>query len=212
MTTRFIALLAVCIAIALVSVPWKSESVLTETGREFDIAIIGRGNLCLFDVATNGLRYTRCGSLHLNRDSQLVVSIQGTDWPIEPSISVPAGWEGIRIRSDGTVQAYCGYWTTVGQLHLAVFPGTSGFSDPLAANSASPSQGVPMFSEPGDGAGEIRQLWLESRTAYYQTLATRVLIAILVTVFVAYLLQVARSTRVDATDPVQSHQHQLDRD
>lgn len=66
MTTRYIATLTMCIAIAVLSVPRTEMSTLLNTGNELDIAIVGRGNICLIDNKTAALNYTRSGDLSID--------------------------------------------------------------------------------------------------------------------------------------------------
>ena len=125
MTTRYFALLAICIAIALLSLPRSSGFILTNTGRELDIAIVGRGNFCLVDHETAERRYTRSGNLVLDLNGQLAVNADNAKWTIDPPIQIPNDWERISVLTDGRVQTLqSGAWTDVGQLQLAIFTPT----------------------------------------------------------------------------------------
>ena len=104
MTIRYFAWLATCIAIALVPLPRSSKAVLTNTGLELDVAIVGRGNFCLVDQDSAECFYTRCGHLVLNSDGQLAVKTDGSQWRIDPPIHIPSDWERLAILTDGRVQ------------------------------------------------------------------------------------------------------------
>lgn len=178
MTIRFLALLSVCIAIALLSLPNSSRLVVANTGRDLDIAIVGRGYFCM--VGDADCLYTRSGALRLDANGQLVVDTDGGQWPIDPPIQFPNHWERVAFLSDGRVQTLsAGSWIDAGQLQLAVFQRTPAFNDELAANPYSDAVGLPSNHTPGNGAGVIQQGWLEQRPSIQKALAISILLAIL---------------------------------
>ncbi len=180
MTTRYFALLAICLAIALLSLPRSSGTILSHTGRELDIATVGRGNFCVYDHKSGEPRYTRCGNLVIDLNGQLAVKVDNTEWTIDPPIQIPNEWERIAVLADGRVQTLqSGVWNDVGGLHLAVFTPTPTFNDPLAVNGYSDDTGPPSLHPPGSVAGVIQQGWLEQRPSTVEGISIRILLAIL---------------------------------
>lgn len=177
-TIRFVALLTACVAVGLLGIPWNDREVVVQTDRDLDIAIVGRGNLRLFDPVSKEIRFTRFGALHVNRDSQLSIEIQGEEWLIDPGVSLPMDWQRVGILSDGRIQVLvAGEWIEVGQLQVSLFGATPDFAAPLLANVPSKLNGTPTVCIPGEMAGIIQQGWLEKNTASYADLAVRILLA-----------------------------------
>lgn len=180
MTIRFIAILTLCIAIALLTMPRAVESTLVKTGSEFDIAIVGRGNFCLVKRETADVHYTRYGSLSIDINGQLVVGIQGSQFLIDPPIQIPTDWERIAFLADGRVQTLqAGNWQETGQLQLAVFTPVPEFEDTLIANPHSDDNGPPLVTSPGQSSGFIQQGWIEQSPSDLNQIAIRLFFAIL---------------------------------
>jgi flagellar basal body rod protein FlgG len=180
MTIRYLALLAVCIAIALLSLPRTLGPIVTKTGRDLDIMIVGRGSFCLLDEGAAEPRYTRFGRLQIDADGQLVVDADGAEWLIDPPIQIPGDWERIAVLPDGRVQTLeAGSWSDAGQLQLAVFMKTPPFDDDLAANLQLDIADPPTMYMPSNVAGVIQQGWLEERPSILKDLGMHLLLAIL---------------------------------
>jgi flagellar basal-body rod protein FlgG len=105
-----------------------SHGEFQNTGRKLDIAIRGDGFLQITLPATGEKRYTRDGSLQINRDGQIVTT---TGYSIEPPISVPIDAMSIDIGKDGSVNVTdsSGTASVVGTIQLARFPNSSGLSN-----------------------------------------------------------------------------------
>jgi flagellar basal body rod protein FlgG len=161
MTIRYLALLTICVAIALLSIPRSEDFILVHTGRDLDIAIVGRGYLCLVDSETAELYYTRNGNLAVDLNGQLAVTIEGSQWLIDPPIQIPFDWERIAVLPDGRVQSLqAGIWSDAGELQLAVFVPTPAFDAPLIANGYSDAAGPPTQYAPGNVAGVLVYWWV----------------------------------------------------
>ncbi|MHC4888024.1 MAG: flagellar basal-body rod protein FlgG [Planctomycetota bacterium] len=138
-----------------------SSGELQSTGRPLDVAISGEG---FFQVSLPGgeLRYTRDGSLQLNKDGALVTT---TGYTIEPSISVPTDALSVDIAKDGGVNVTdsSGTVSVVGTLELARFPNPPGLSsegDNLFAQTE--ASGTYTTGTPGDsGFGTLQSGFLE---------------------------------------------------
>ena len=99
---------------------------LLNTGRNFDVAILGDGFLQV--ALPNGdTRYTRDGSLQQNADGQLVTTM---GYSIEPAITIPANAVAVDIGKDGGVNITTdsGTQSVVGTIQLARFPNAAGLS------------------------------------------------------------------------------------
>ena len=183
MTIRSIAILTLCIAIALLTMPRAVESTLVKTGNELDIAIVGRGNFCLVERETADVHYTRYGSLSIDMNGQLAVGIRGSQFLIDPPIQIPTDWERIAFLADGRVQTLqAGYWQETGQLQLALFTPVPEFDDPLIANPHSDDNGPPLVTFPGQSSGFIQQGWIEQSPSDLENIAIRIFFAILAAV------------------------------
>jgi flagellar basal body rod protein FlgG len=93
------------------------------TGRPLDVAIDGPG---WFMVRTaEGLAFTRCGQLTIDTQQRLCVAASEQPFPLEPTVSCPAGPQGITIHPDGRVfgRSVNGEGPTqCGQIQLADLP------------------------------------------------------------------------------------------
>ncbi len=80
------------------------QGTLQQTGRDFDVALEGKG---FFSVQTpNGIFYTRDGAFSLEANGKLVTSTGATVLSDAGSeIVVPLGTQSVKIMRDGTVQA-----------------------------------------------------------------------------------------------------------
>ena len=137
---------------------------LQQTGNEKDIAIEGQGffQLLLPDGTT---AYTRDGSFQLSAEGQLVSS---SGYPVQPSITIPAGAQSINVARDGTVSVtqggVGGQPVQVGTLQLALFTNPSGLKsigENLYVETA--ASGTPNPTNPGtNSAGFLNQQYVET--------------------------------------------------
>ena len=195
MTIRFLALLTTCIALSLISLPRASSIVLVKSGNDFDIAIEGKGYLCLLNDEYLNILYTRSGNLSLNSDGQLAIEIEGKQRLIDPPIQAPKNWDRFAVLPDGRVQFVSdGHLTTAGQLQLAVLTTTPVFEDPLTANAYEDGTNVPTCKSPGKGVGVIKQGWIEQRLSMPHEVAQRVIVSIVITII---LWCITRHRRTD---------------
>jgi flagellar basal-body rod protein FlgG len=140
-----------------------SQGSLDNTGNNLDLAIQGRG---FFQVLRpdGTIGYTRDGSFQINQQGQLVNS---SGYPLQPTITLPAGAQSITIGSDGTVSAQLPgqtTTTTIGTLQLADFINPAGLQD-VGGNLALETQasGTAQTANPGlNGLGTIVQGSVES--------------------------------------------------
>ena len=135
------------------------------TGRELDLAIMGRGYFMVTN-SDNQTLYTRHGRLALNASGDLCLAKPDDKWLIEPPIKAYHEAVAIEINNDGTILMRCSHSDRpgdVGQLQLATFINPDGLTEVspgLYATSA--DSGGPCVSCPDqNGAGTIRQFWLE---------------------------------------------------
>ncbi len=139
---------------------------LENTGKPLDLAISGEGffRVQTYDGIGGGAAYSRAGNFLADSEGNLVL---GTlDGPLmDPPITLPEGYEGVTITSDGRVNVTVeGVTEEVGQLQLYRFPNPHGlkmeggnlFTETEA--SGAPIAGIP--EEPGFGG--IIQNFLEA--------------------------------------------------
>lgn len=139
-----------------------SQGSLTTTGNTYDVAIQGAGYFQV-QMPDGTVAYTRSGNFSLSSTGQLVTS---EGYPIQPSITIPAGSHSVTIASDGTVSAIEPGATAasqLGQITLAGFLSPGG----LQATSGNyvlqtSASGPPQVAIPGQqGLGTISQGTLE---------------------------------------------------
>lgn len=182
-TIRFLALLTLCCAIA---VAWDTPSFSTrieQTGRELDVAIVGRGYFVVTSPDDHECYYTRSGALTIDETGRLAIPFEGKHWPVSPPISIPNEWTRIAIQPDGQIDSYAhGTWMDIGQLELATFTTTPTFADDLRPNRRSDESGPPLISIPSHTTGTFQQYWLECNSNSQRKLLVRILIALLATI------------------------------
>ena len=137
---------------------------LTQTGNDFDVAIVGRG---WFQIQgpNDEILYTRAGAFNKNENGQLV-TLEG--YQIESPIGeIPEDTIQVTINDAGQVHALRGNNAVpeeLGQLNLATFPNDVGLA-PLGGNlfRETLTSGAPVVVVPGDpGVGTIKQGYLEA--------------------------------------------------
>ncbi len=142
----------------------QTQGEYDNTGNALDLAIQGAG---FFQVKqTNGeTAYTRAGTFHTDQQGNIVTA---SGDPLEPSVTIPAGYTSISVGSDGTVTVTMPGQTNsqqVGSIQLATFPNPGG----LLANgnnmfTPTTASGDPIVGTPGgsEGLGTLQQFMLEN--------------------------------------------------
>lgn len=141
---------------------------LKSTGRDKDIAIVGRGffQVQIPDIGGVNVAYTRSGHFTLNADGQMVLANAHGGKLLLPTITIPADTTTLQINPDGTVmvaQSGSTTMTQIGQIELADFPNPEGLL-PVGENLflESEASGSPITATPGTGStGQVRQNTLE---------------------------------------------------
>jgi flagellar basal-body rod protein FlgG len=137
---------------------------LTQTGNEFDLAIVGRG---WFQITgpNDEILYTRAGSFNKNENGQLV-TLEG--YVIEsPVAEIPDDTVQVTINEAGQVFALRGGQgepEELGPINIASFVNDVGL-EPLGGNlfRETLTSGAPIVGVPGaPGFGTIKQNYLES--------------------------------------------------
>src|SRR5262249_23664187 len=140
-----------------------TQGQFSQTNNPLDLVIEGRG---FFQVRrpSGELAYTRAGSLHLDRDGNLVTA-EGN--PIEPQITIPPNAPSISTAQDGTVSFTQPNQTATqqaGQIQLAGFQNPAGLNS-LGGNLYTPTDasGDPTVGVPGgqEGMGTVMQGYVE---------------------------------------------------
>ncbi len=139
-----------------------SQGVLQQTGRNYDVAIMGQG---FFEVKLpdGRLAYTRDGSFHLD-DSQRLVTADGHQ--LMPNVSLSGGpYTHVTISTDGTVEGDInGTITNLGEITLTTFLNSAGLESAgnnlymETTSSGPPTKGLTAGL---DGVGELQQKYLE---------------------------------------------------
>lgn len=138
-----------------------SQGVVEPTGRDFDLAIEGKG---FFQVKlpSGDIGYSRNGAFQIDSAGALVT---GDGFKLEPAITIPADAVDVTVGLDGTVSSIKadGTSTSIGQIQLAKFLNPTGLkADGGNILIKTNSSGSPVTVNPGsEGAGVIRQKFLE---------------------------------------------------
>jgi flagellar basal-body rod protein FlgG len=139
-----------------------TQGSLTETDNQLDVAIDGRGYFGV-QLPNGTVAYTRDGSFRMSSTGQIVTT---DGYTVEPTIVVPPTSTNVSIDQSGDVIATdaSGKQSTVGRLHLYMFPNEAGLNAQGGNNyletdaSGNPIQGLP--NDPGFGV--VRQGYIES--------------------------------------------------
>lgn len=148
--------------------PSSNEIVFTQgnavqTDNPLDMVIQGKG---FFQVrrADGSIAYTRDGSMHLDKDGNLVSS---TGNLLDPQVTIPQQAQSITIATDGTVSYTLPGQTAAqigGQIQLANFQNPAGLNS-LGGNLYQPTDasGQPITGNPGstEGLGTLMQGYQE---------------------------------------------------
>ncbi len=100
------------------------QGTLQQTGRNYDVAIQGRGFFQVLDPASNESFYTRAGNFDVNANGQLVVGSATVGRLLEPQITIPPDATAVAINGNGEVlvrQPGQTELSTVGQIQIAQF-------------------------------------------------------------------------------------------
>lgn len=205
MSIRFLALLAISVAVAMLSIGGPNETHLYQSGRELDLSIVGHGYFVVSRFNTTETGFTRSGGMIVNEFGQLVVNDGSQEWLLDPPIHLPGDWEGIAVGRDGRVQcSVAGGWMDIGQIQLARFVRTPAFADALAVNSPTEISGPPTIGGPSDTQSIIQQGWVEMRRSSLVEMARNLLIAFLSSIvlnaFLAYSLSKSSNRQNQALD------------
>lgn len=185
MSIRFFALLAICVAVALLYSGAPGETTVSRSERELDFAIVGHGYFVVSDFNTGNVGYTRAGGMTVNEFGQLVVNAGSKEWCLDPPIQVPSDWERIAVQHDGNVQCLAGgFWSEIGQIQLARFMRTPAFAIALAVNSSTDDSGPPTIGAPFDTQSIIQQGWIEARRSSLAIITRNLLLALLASIVV----------------------------
>jgi flagellar basal body rod protein FlgG len=140
---------------------WSSpaSSTYVQTGRPYDITVIGNGWLYGTDSKTNKRKYFKSCSLSINRYSTLVGNVGDSEIEFEPHIPVIGSIENLRCSPDGKITVLLEDSPTpshFGQLDLAVALSSAKsyvFEDEQLASA-------PVMYAPNSKTGYLQSGWL----------------------------------------------------
>jgi flagellar basal-body rod protein FlgG len=143
------------------------QGTLSQSGRELDVAIEGRGFLRVLDPSSQQPMYTRAGNLDINANGNLVVGSAQTGRLLDPPITIPPDATAVVINPTGEVMVRTPGVTELaqqGQIQMAQFINPDGLRK-MGENmfEASDASGPEQLTNPGtEGAGSLRQGNLEA--------------------------------------------------
>ncbi|MDX1969145.1 MAG: flagellar basal-body rod protein FlgG [Planctomycetaceae bacterium] len=152
------------VKVAAVQPDFQQGSLLT-TGRQFDIAIEGKG---FFQVTESGTTYyTRNGQFDVNANGTIVLASANRGLILDPPITVPPDATEVSITTDGVVsvlQSGSSQFQQLGTIQIANFINPEGLlHEGETLYSPTDASGTALLSNPGDqGLGLLRQAYLES--------------------------------------------------
>jgi flagellar basal-body rod protein FlgG len=139
-----------------------TQGSLTETDNQLDVAVDGRGYFGV-QLPNGTVAYTRDGSFRMSSTGQIVTT---EGYPVEPSITIAPTATNVSIDHSGdvVVTGANGQQSTVGRLHLYMFPNEAGLNAQGGNNYLeTDASGSPIQGLPGDpGFGSTRQGYIES--------------------------------------------------
>ncbi len=141
-----------------------TQGSLVETGKRFDMAIVGNG---FFPVADGNLTlYTRKGEFTINANGALVTASADRGRLLDPPITIPQDALEVSISADGIVsvlQAGATASSQIGQIQLVNFVNPEGLLQRgESLFQATDASGVPLLGSPNQlGLGSIKQAFLE---------------------------------------------------
>ncbi len=152
------------VKVAAVQPDFQQGSLLT-TGRQYDIAIEGKG---FFQVTESGTTYyTRNGQFDVNANGTIVLASANRGLILDPPITVPPDATEVSITTDGVVsvlQSGSSQFQQLGTIQIANFINPEGLlHEGETLYSPTDASGTALLSNPGDqGLGLLRQAYLES--------------------------------------------------
>jgi hypothetical protein len=184
-TIRIIAFTTTTLALTLVLFPVQVSNYVAQTGRELDVAIVGRGFLRFEDSNSGAELYSRNGSLAIDADGRLISGESRRMLHLSPQITIPTDAERISVLQNGEVQILQDRsWVSVGTIELAIFASSPVFSDTLGFNAvpeSGPHRSVPIPATPAtSGSGVLQQGWKEQRDNPVTQYGVRAALAILI--------------------------------
>jgi flagellar basal-body rod protein FlgG len=144
-----------------------AQGAYTQTNRELDVAIEGKGFIAVQDPATGQNVYTRSGNLSINANGQLVIGSANDGRLLVGAPTIPPDTTAITIGPDGKVsvkQSSSSTLNQVGQVQLYNFQNPEGLLK-LGENlyQDTPASGTALSGTAGqNGLGAIRQGSLEA--------------------------------------------------
>ncbi|MEM9411531.1 MAG: hypothetical protein AAGA30_10480, partial [Planctomycetota bacterium] len=93
MSIKFIGILTLCVAVAVLSTSPIGGTTIRETHLDMDVAIVGNGCFRISDPQDFGAgecRYTRAGKLRISDIGLLQIEVDGKPWNIEPATTIPS--------------------------------------------------------------------------------------------------------------------------
>jgi flagellar basal body rod protein FlgG len=169
------ALLATAVLACLVEMwaPRRELLAVRETGRDFDIALMGEGYFALTHDPGD-FYYTRRGRFVVDDDRCVVLDTGATrhedQWFLDPAICVPEEAASVRISSTGLVTCLIpntGKRVALGQIQISRFPNPRGLREVepgIFERTAATGQATDIALSQED-RDVIKQGWLDATTA-----------------------------------------------
>jgi flagellar hook protein FlgE len=145
-----------------------------------DLAIQGEGYFCLTDERNAIGIFTRYDHFTVNENDQLIVTLDGKEWPLSPDVQSPPDAVSVMVNSSGLIAAEMPstyrqsptnpsncisehHFAAVGQIQLAIFKDSRALRQIARQIYASTNNsGKPRLIHLGEnGAGQDRQCLLE---------------------------------------------------
>jgi flagellar basal-body rod protein FlgG len=138
---------------------------LVSTNRPLDLAIDGQGFFHVVDKQQKRDGYTRRGRFTTDGAGQLVLAAAGSEWVLQPPITVPADTVRVEIAGDGQVRGWDARKNSlvpIGTIRTVCFEGSSALAATDGTIFAPAVTIVPEAQTPGaNGHGFLRQGCLE---------------------------------------------------
>ena len=164
-------LLWLTLVVGLVTAVWlerRASPPVRFTGQPLDVAIAGEGFFVVTDPATSASLFTRLGSLTTDSASRLILSVNNTEFLINPAIQISPDATAISISPTGRVAVQVpdkSDLVAVGQLQLAKFDKPNKLKQVVPAlYTDTPESGLALLCLPGqDGVATVIQGALAKR-------------------------------------------------
>ncbi|MGI9444431.1 MAG: flagellar basal body P-ring formation chaperone FlgA [Rubripirellula sp.] len=137
------------------------------TKRNLDVAILGTGLVQVTDPTSRDRAYVPAGALKVGVNGDLVLASERANMPLCPAVNIPKDAQGIRIKSDGTVEVQAGdiaSWTTVGKIEVSTHVPVRGrvSRDEAVTLASATGLGKEMLAAEAGGSWQVLQGFLES--------------------------------------------------